>query len=340
MVPGSFLSSPLSAAGPSRARTSVQHAESSGFSWGVAGNSTPVRGSPSWTMRPPSAASTAIVAGSPQTGSPARPPPNVTIRPSRDRQSRDAPLGHHPSPRMNRSPRPVMEPRSPVVRMRVDRFIRIIGRIAGVGAAMAEMNEELSPGDLLEQTAQALLEEGLETPAAIVQDHLLEWEQEDFDGGDEREVEDAVTVAADDSSDHEEGEQPVADLFGDDESHHPSQNAAFATANTQLNELPNLGLGFVQNEGAVPANRSPGTANRDYADRLEEVLGQSRRQREEAAGFFHHEQPPRTAPPRRSPREEQPSAPYPPGYSPRPSAATNPVPETRAAPHTPPQASG
>ena len=224
--------------------------------------------------------------------------------------------------------------------MRVDRFIRIIGRIAGVGAAMAEMNEELSPGDLLEQTAQALLEEGLETPAAIVQDHLLEWEQEDFDGGDEREVEDAVTVAADDSSDHEEGEQPVADLFGDDESHHPSQNAAFATANTQLNELPNLGLGFVQNEGAVPANRSPGTANRDYADRLEEVLGQSRRQREEAAGFFHHEQPPRTAPPRRSPREEQPSAPYPPGYSPRPSAATNPVPETRAAPHTPPQASG
>ena len=56
--------------------------------------------------------------------------------------------------------------------MRVDRFIRIIGRIAGVGAAMAEMNEELSPGDLLEQTAQALLEEGLETPAEIGRAHV------------------------------------------------------------------------------------------------------------------------------------------------------------------------
>ncbi|KAI1788711.1 hypothetical protein LXA43DRAFT_1097025 [Ganoderma leucocontextum] len=160
--------------------------------------------------------------------------------------------------------------------MHIDEFVRVVGRIAGVGAALAEMNQELSPVRLVNQAAQTLLEEGLNTPAAILQNQLLAWEQKTPPDEDELAVEGAVTMMNNGSSDHEEMVPPYAHVGEDDESHHPSQNVAFATANTQLHDLPSLGLGLVHNKGAIAVEKSAIQQVENLVDRLDEALSRGR----------------------------------------------------------------
>ena len=135
-------------------------------------------------------------------------------------------MEHSSSPRTSRSPQALLRPQSGEIRLRVDKFMRIMGSIAGVGAAMAELDTGLSPAGLMRQTAQALLEEGLNTPAALIQQRISEWEQEGLNEGEEREVEDAMTIAGDHSPYQEEGEPQNYEEYGDS----PHSDVAAANA--------------------------------------------------------------------------------------------------------------
>lgn len=178
------------------------------------------------------------------------PPPNVTMQLPRDHQLRDARTEqphYSSSPQMIRSPRGVLQPQSPMIHMHIEEFVHVVGHIMGVRAAMAEMNTKLSPAGLINQAAQMLIEEGLHLPAALLQEQLLTWEREKPPNDDEQAVENAVTMGCNDASDEGEPTVPPEDL-----EHHPSQSMAFATAHAQLNDLPDLGLGLLHHDRAVP----------------------------------------------------------------------------------------
>ncbi|PIL26838.1 hypothetical protein GSI_11102 [Ganoderma sinense ZZ0214-1] len=90
-----------------------------------------------------------------------------------------------------------------MIQMRVAAFVRVLGSVAGVGAAMAELHENISPSGIAQQAAQALIQEGLYSPAARIQAHVRQLEPDSEEDPqqavDELEVEDAVTMVDEES---------------------------------------------------------------------------------------------------------------------------------------------
>ncbi|EJF55348.1 hypothetical protein DICSQDRAFT_176046, partial [Dichomitus squalens LYAD-421 SS1] len=216
----------------------------------------------------------------------------------------------------------------------MQQFLNILGRTAQLGAYIAEApDQEWSPRRALSYVAENLDMEGAHTPATWLHNHALdpeastpEWASrmlESYPTRRARIVEESTTEQQSGQQLQPPPPEPASQQYAQpsvaevaDES--PSRlNTAYETATEQLQELPDMGLGLIQDGETVQPNSNPAP---EFHQRLEAALARTRDQREQNAGIAGQSNRVASRPgSRESPTTlaSRTSPSYPPGHGPR-----------------------